>query len=87
MIDARCVSFLEKKFGEHPYSELLQDFTNEDVKKVIAENAVNNRFKLIEIFYEHSTDEEVRAHLKGFKSASERTLKIQRLKELQERCK
>ena len=87
MIDSKCVQFLEKKFGEYPYAERLQDFTNGDVKSVIANNAVNNRFKLIEILYEQSTDEDVKARLYGFKSAVDRKIQIQKVKDLQERCR
>lgn len=86
MVSQKVLDYLASKYGENNYAIRLQDFSDGDVRKAIESCKPSDWFDIENYLYEKA-DDEVRAHLKGFDSASERQEAIQHVRNLQKRIK
>lgn len=72
MIDKKCEEYLVTEFGDFDYRTRLKDFTNDDVRKILMNKVVTNRYMLFYALYKSTDDPEARAHVLGFESARAR---------------
>ena len=72
--------------GRDSYSFRLQDYTDDQIRKVMTENSdIIGMHDLFEILRESAEDEEALAHLYGDENAATRRESIRRIRELQEK--
>lgn len=87
MIDKKCEEYLVTEFGEFDYRTRLKDFTNDDVRKILMNKVVTNRYMLFYALYKSTDDLEAQAHALGFESNKARQQMIAKIKAKQAKLK
>ena len=88
MASEKVVKYCEERFRDGwDYRIRTQDFTDDDIRKAIQLVKPIYWDDLADCLAVLTDDEDVKAHLKGFNSASERAEAIQHVRNLQKRMK
>lgn len=72
MISQKTIDFFKQTTPKLDYQLHFQDFTDDQVRKAYAACRPNTAWGLLDYLYEHATDNDVKAHITGFKDYAHR---------------
>lgn len=72
MISQKTIDFFKQTTPKLDFQLHFQDFTDDQVRKAYAACRPNTAWGLLDYLYEHATDNEVKAHIRGFKDYAHR---------------